>query len=110
MSLQSNEFDHHKEDNPDIFLLSRSMVKTGSGRAVVCAVGNETRWYKEHPIEDLEDDNEHTPLQKKLEDLAAYIKNYAIILAAFTLISSLVFLGFKIYHSNDILLLSDETL
>jgi hypothetical protein len=38
------------------------MVKTGSGRAVVCAVGTETRWFKDHPIEDLEDDNEHTPL------------------------------------------------
>ena len=34
--------DHHRE-NPDPFLLSRSLVLTGSGRAVVCAVGKHTR-------------------------------------------------------------------
>lgn len=45
-------------DNPDCFLLSGSLVKTGSGRAVICAVGENTRWFKEHPQgEDLEDDN-----------------------------------------------------
>lgn len=35
--------DHHRE-NPDCFLLSRSLVMTGSGRAVVCAVGAHTRY------------------------------------------------------------------
>lgn len=33
--------DNHR-DNPDPFLLSRSLVMTGSGRAVVCSVGKNT--------------------------------------------------------------------
>jgi magnesium-transporting ATPase (P-type) len=33
--------DNHR-DNPDPFLLSKSLVMTGSGRAIVCAVGKHT--------------------------------------------------------------------
>ncbi len=62
------------EANPDPFLLSRSLVTSGSGRAVVCAVGTKTRWFMEHPIEDLEDDNEKTPLSQRLGKLANYIE------------------------------------
>ena len=51
-----------QDDNPDPFLLCRSFVTAGCGRAVVCAVGKRTRWYAENPVEDLEDDNEKTPL------------------------------------------------
>lgn len=35
--------DHHRE-NPDPFLLANSLIMTGSGRAVVCAVGKHTRF------------------------------------------------------------------
>lgn len=63
----------HLSENPDAFLLSRSLVLSGSGRAVVCAVGTMTRWYEEHPIEDLEDDNEKTPLSQRLEKLAEVV-------------------------------------
>jgi P-type Ca2+ transporter type 2C len=35
--------DHHR-DNPDPFLLTNSLILTGSGRAVVAAVGNHTRF------------------------------------------------------------------
>lgn len=38
--------------NPDPFLLSRSFVKAGSGRAIVLAVGKHTRWTKMFPIEE----------------------------------------------------------
>ena len=55
--------EQHVKENPDCFLLTRSLVRSGSGRAVVCAVGKKTRWFKEHEVEDLEDDNEKTPLQ-----------------------------------------------
>lgn len=30
---------HNHRENPDAFLLARSLVMSGSGRAVVCAVG-----------------------------------------------------------------------
>ena len=42
--------DHHRE-NPDPFLLANSLVMTGSGRAVVCAVGKHTRYTQEFEIE-----------------------------------------------------------
>lgn len=35
--------DHHRE-NPDPFLLANSLIMTGSGRAVICAVGPHTRF------------------------------------------------------------------
>ena len=68
--------EQHRQ-NPDAFLLSRSLVMSGSGRAVVCAVGVHTRWFKEHPVEDLEDDNNLTPLQTKLGNMANYIGKWA---------------------------------
>ena len=34
--------DNHRE-NPDCFLLARSLVMSGSGKAVVCAVGKNQR-------------------------------------------------------------------
>lgn len=35
------EYDNHKR-NPDPFLLTGTMVMTGSGKAIVCAVGDNT--------------------------------------------------------------------
>lgn len=97
-SLSLNGENH--QDNPDPFLLSKSLVISGSGRAVVCAVGNNTRWFSEHPVEDLEDDNEMTPLQKKLDNLAKYIGKWSYIAGflAFTLM--IIFLTFKIMISD----------
>jgi magnesium-transporting ATPase (P-type) len=95
--------------NPDPFLLSRSLVRTGSGRAVVCAVGNHTRWFKEHPVEDLEDDNTQTPLQVRLDLLAKYIGKWSYFAGALTLAFLLIFLTCKILFSEDALL-SNETL
>lgn len=54
--------DHHKEENPDILLLTRSLVLTGSGRAVVCAVGKRTRISGKLEAEDLKIDETPTPL------------------------------------------------
>ena len=100
--------DHHRE-NPDPFLLSRSLVKSGSGKAVVCAVGQQTRWTIENPVEDLEDDNNLTPLQTKLNTLANYIKKWSILSGVLIFIFLNVFLASKIIFSDD-QLLSNETL
>lgn len=40
--------EHHRE-NPDPFLLARTLVLTGSGKAVVCAVGQQTRYGQTFP-------------------------------------------------------------
>ncbi len=84
----------HHLDNPDPMLLTKSLVKTGSGKAVVCAVGNHTRWFKEHPVEDLEDDNEQTPLQKRLGNLASYVEKWSYIAGGIIFFAMLNFLGF----------------
>ena len=99
-------------NNPDPFLLSRTLVKSGSGRAVVCAVGVHTRWYKEHPVEDLEDDNEKTPLAQKLDLLANYIGKYSYIAGFLTFFALVIYLVMKIMISSDPddAILTDDTL
>jgi P-type E1-E2 ATPase len=52
--------EQHRE-NPDCFLLANSLIRTGSGRAVVAAVGKHTRFASEFPTE-LMPDEDLTPL------------------------------------------------
>jgi uncharacterized membrane protein len=84
-------------------------VLSGSGRAVVCAVGNHTKWYKEHPVEDLEDDNNLTLLQTKLDNMAKYIGKWSYIAGFFTFFFMVTFLFSKILFT-DTALLEDSTL
>jgi len=46
------ETDNHKQ-NPDPFLLTGSMIMTGSGRAIVCSVGDNTLLAHSRGKEDL---------------------------------------------------------
>lgn len=70
-------------NNPDPILLQDSIVMTGTGKAIVLAVGEHTM--KEREIrENLKDnkyalqiENRPTPFQKKLETLAGIIGTYA---------------------------------
>lgn len=55
-------------DNPKPFLLQSTLVETGDGRAIVCAVGELTRAGKVEKALDL--DKDFTPLQKKLDTVA----------------------------------------
>ena len=48
-SISKGEESHR--ENPDPFLLTNSLIMTGSGRAVVCAVGAHTRFSTEFPTE-----------------------------------------------------------
>jgi Ca2+-transporting ATPase len=66
----SKDATQHRWNNPDCFLLSKSMVLTGVGKAVVCAVGKNTRIHEMTENEMLKDSEELTPLQEKLGDLA----------------------------------------
>lgn len=50
-SKQVSKGEEHHRENPDCFLLANSLVMTGSGRAVVCAVGKHTRFAQEFPVE-----------------------------------------------------------
>ena len=105
----SRSAEHNLKSNPDPFLLTKSLVMSGSGRAVVCAVGKNTRWFSEHPVEDLEDDNELTPLQERLSKLADYIGFWAKIAGLMTLTFMTIFLICNILFTES-QLLSGETL
>lgn len=98
--------DHHRE-NPDCFLLSRSLVMTGTGKAVVCAVGDHTRYAQAFPVEDLKDDDNLTPLQQRLEKLAQFVGKWAYIVGAVIFLLMLLFLTCKIMFTNDSLLSND---
>lgn len=59
--------DNHKK-NPDPFLFTGSMIMTGTGKAVVCAVGKNTRVSRNRQMGDLLIKNESTFLEDKLEE------------------------------------------
>jgi Ca2+-transporting ATPase len=54
--------------NPCPFVLQSTLVESGQGKAIVCAVGDLTCAGKANRALDIE--NELTPLQKKLETIA----------------------------------------
>jgi calcium-translocating P-type ATPase len=98
--------DHHRE-NPDPFLLARTLVMTGSGKAVVCAVGSNTRYSQTFPVEDLKDDDELTPLQERLEKLAGFLGKWGYISGFVIFAALLLFLVCKVLFSGAELLSND---
>jgi hypothetical protein len=54
----------------------------------------------EHPIEDLEDDNEKTPLSQRLGKLANYIEQWAILAAFLIFATMVIFVFIKIIFSG----------
>jgi len=86
----SNELDNHKT-HPDPFLLSGSMIMTGSGKAVVCAVGNNTRLARNRTPQDLVIKEQQTYLEEKLEGLAETIAKYAMIITLIIITTQTLF-------------------
>lgn len=78
--------------NPDPILLQDSIVMTGTGKAVVLAVGEHTM--KEREIKENLKDNKYalqienvpTPFQKKLETLAGIVGTYAKVICMASLV------------------------
>jgi P-type E1-E2 ATPase len=90
-------------------LLARSLIKTGSGKAIVCAVGKYTRWSKFHPIEELQEEVK-TYQQKRLEKLAEYIGKWAKLAGVVIFVFMLLFIFLKIMFNSNDSLLSNDTL
>lgn len=65
---------------------------TGSGRAVVCAVGKHTRFDQDFPVEQLQEEEQLTPLQEKLEKLAGFIGKFGYIAGAIIFLTMTLFL------------------
>lgn len=83
---ENEEFNNHKK-NPDPFLFTGSMVMTGSGKAVVCSVGKNTRVSRNRQLGDLLIKNESTFLEDKLEESVKQISKYAIFIASLIVIT-----------------------
>lgn len=67
------------KSNPNPFLFSNTLLQTGSGRALVCAVGKNTMTGKLEQLLDLE--KNVTPLQEKLMVFANDLGKYGILAA-----------------------------
>ena len=70
-ALTGEPLDVEKDTSQDPFVLSGCTVEAGSGKFVAIAVGKDSQWgiIKSH----LEKEQEQTPLQEKLDDMAALI-------------------------------------
>lgn len=72
--------DNHLQ-HPDPFLLAGAKIMSGSGRAIVCAVGENTRMSQNQTEEDLIVKEQHTYLEQKLQIIADQITEYATLMA-----------------------------
>lgn len=92
---QLEKFDvteHNVDYNPSPFLLANTLIATGSGSALVCAVGIHTRSGQAEQKMNIED--EETPLQGKLGTIANQIGGFGVAVAVLTFVivtSKLVF-------------------
>lgn len=77
------------------FILQSTVVQAGEGKALVCAVGDNTLAGKAQRSIDLE--NELTPLQKKLETIAEQIGMIGFYVAILTFIALVVRLMISIF-------------
>lgn len=66
--IEKHPLDAQGQAEPNPFLISGTTLKTGTGVAVVIAVGDNTRMGRLREMMDEEDDE--TPLQRKLERIA----------------------------------------
>ena len=91
--------DHHR-DNPDPFLLANSLIMSGSGRAVVCAIGSHTRYTQQFKQEELGEDENLTPLQERLEKLAGYLGKWGYLAGIMIFLSMTLFLVFQVMFDS----------
>ena len=97
-------------DNPDPILLSGSLIMTGSGKAVVLAVGKNTLRETELTKDMLKMDAEETPLMKKLDVLAKIVAKWAYILAAVAFVLFTIFWFCNILFGTHASLVSSASL
>lgn len=70
--------DENFNQYPDPFLLSGTFVESGAGKALVCAVGSNSR---RGDYDEKQDTTSKTPLQIKLDNLGALFTKYGILAA-----------------------------
>lgn len=109
---QDNEGNHvedNHKDHPDPFLFTDSKIMSGQGKAIICAVGDNTQLALNRQPGELKIEEQQTDLEKKLEKTSKMISKYAQLAAILTVVTHLIFLIFLIMVS-DKTFFSNETL
>jgi len=83
---------------------------TGSGRAIVCAVGDNTRLAKGRTEEDLMIKEQQTFLEERLDHTSKQISKYAVFIAILIIITQTIFLILEMALRGDREILSSNTL
>ena len=96
------------QHNPSPFLLSQTLVVSGQGIAIVCAVGVHTR--SGMAEEKLSIEDEETPLQTKLETIANEIGRIGVYVAVLTFVAMTVKLVVDTVRDEQRVLVSIQTL
>jgi P-type Ca2+ transporter type 2B len=100
--------EHSYSLNPNPFLLAKTLVETGQGKALVCAVGVNTRSGMAEEKLNIEEDE--TPLQYKLETIASQIGEIGVYVAIITFIVMTIKLIIVKAINDQQTLISVETL
>lgn len=101
--------DNHN-DHPDPFLLVDSKIMTGSGKAVICAVGENTLLARNRNPDSLVLEEQSTHLEKKLDVVAKQISKFALMTCFLSVVTHLVFLTCLITFNKDSSMFSNDTL
>lgn len=107
---KSDVNEHNFAYNPSPFLLANTLLATGSGTALVCAVGINTRSGQAEQKMNIEEDE--TPLQGKLDSIANQIGGLGIAVAVLTfiIVTTKLFVTYYLDPSPSASLLSVSTL
>lgn len=90
---------HH--DHPDPFLLVDSKIMTGSGKAIICAVGQNTLLARNRSQDSLVLEEQTTHLETKLELTANQIGKFAVLATVLSVVTHLIFLILYIMINED---------
>ena len=96
--IKKRPIDSMGEDTPNPFLISGTMIKEGKGIAVVVCVGPNTRMGRLREM--LNQEEELTPLQRKLERIANGIGVMGMIVASATAVFMLFWLVYSIIDGD----------
>jgi len=106
---EPGEPDNHKK-NPDICLLTGSMIMSGGGTAVVCAVGANTSLGRLGQSNQLVIEGQNTPLKSKLEESCSQITKYCIFFTIVIVVAQIFNLMIQIMVDQNKSFLGGETM
>lgn len=107
--LYEDGVDNH-EHNPDPFLFADSKVLTGSGKAIVCAVGLKTKMSRSKKQGIFQLKGQMTELEQKLQRISKWIEDAALIVLAVSFLTQALFVVCMGLFGSEGALVSNATL